>query len=91
MGYAFGQKTGSITKCLTFGHYLHNAPQFSRAPAKNKAAGIPIAGYLEYASSGTRVAALIPLDRYRLPLRCQTIMIVNLPMSGSTTSTLIIS
>ena len=32
----------------------------------------------------------IPLGHYRLPLRCQTIMIVNLPISGSSTSNLII-
>ena len=33
----------------------------------------------------------IPLGHYRLPLRCQTIMIVNLPINGRTTNTLIIS
>src|SRR5208337_4059501 len=45
---------------------------------------------LEYASSGTGETTPIPLDHYRLPLRCQTIMIVNLPISGSSTSNLII-
>src|ERR1022692_2376040 len=44
----------------------------------------------EYASSGTGETTPIPLGHYRLPLRCQTIMIVNLPISGSSTSNLII-
>src|ERR1039457_7007715 len=45
---------------------------------------------LEYASGGTGGTTPIPLGHYRLPLRCQTIMIVNLPISGSSTSNLII-
>src|ERR1017187_10183624 len=45
---------------------------------------------LEYASSGTGETTPILLGHYRLPLRCQTIMIVNLPISGSSTSNLII-
>src|ERR1035441_6217985 len=44
----------------------------------------------EYASSGTGDDTPILLGHYRLPLRCQTIMIVNLPISGSSTSNLII-
>jgi hypothetical protein len=40
--------------------------------------------------AGLGLRAPIPLGHYRLPLRCQTIMIVNLPISGSSTSNLII-
>jgi hypothetical protein len=61
----------------------------SREPHENL--GLDYASVWSMLVAGPGGSPPILLGRYRLPLRCQTITIVNLPINGSTTSTLIIS